>query len=161
MGGPLPPLLWLCIIKCYYLHPVRLLSHPLIKSVALRKLTTSYANWKTEGGGGQRKKQARHSGLDCGILCSHNGVSSFHLLWHTSRALMYFFLYYSRKLQVPFHIIGTTERWISLKEWQQTINGQVLTLVSSKTDIAVPLCELLPSNQNDCGKKKKEKRKTN
>lgn len=41
-----PPLLSLCIIKCYYLHPVQLLSHPLIKSTALRKLMTPYANWK-------------------------------------------------------------------------------------------------------------------
>lgn len=50
-----PPLLWLCIIKCYYLHPVQLLSHPLIKSAALRKLTTSYANWKRKKTGLPRK----------------------------------------------------------------------------------------------------------
>lgn len=33
----------------------------------------------------------------------------------------------------------------------------MLTLVWSKTDVAVPLCELLASNQNDFGEKKKEK----
>lgn len=35
-----PPLLSLRIIKCYYLHPVRLLSQPLITSTALNKKKT-------------------------------------------------------------------------------------------------------------------------
>lgn len=56
-----PPLLCLCIIKCYYLHPVQLLSHPLIKSAPLRKLTTSYANWKT----GEKKRLAAKAWAAC------------------------------------------------------------------------------------------------
>lgn len=53
-----PPLLSLRIIKCYYLHPVQLLSQPLITSTALNKktsLTTSEANWKQK----KKKKKRR------------------------------------------------------------------------------------------------------
>lgn len=109
-----PPLLSLCIIKCYYLHPVQLLSHPLIKSTALRKLMTPYANWKKKKiKETEKHKLATKAVFQCARLhiirtvCRQECVitSSFSIpTTHkcTVNALCLNQWQYSRKLQVHF-----------------------------------------------------------
>lgn len=161
-GRPLPPLLWLRIIKCYYLHPVRLLSHPLIKSAALRKLTTAYANLK-------REKIIMGSMWACGIACNQSCVcvcvlrsvttSSFSLpAVHkcTVNTLCLHQWQFSRKLQVHFKF-HNSEEWIFLQKCFAVVNkwkGADLGLVLNRHSCA--FMQMLRSNKKSpiAGEKK-------